>query len=89
MGTGDGTLSLEYVAAVADVRADDVVVTAGLDGVYPKGVPVGRVLTVERNGASYRKVIVIPFVDFSSLEAVLVVLSPPPAPAPVGSEDKL
>jgi rod shape-determining protein MreC len=89
VGNGDGTLSLEYVAAVADVKSDDVVVTAGLDGVYPKGLLVGRVTVVERQGTSYRRVIVAPFVDFSSLEAVLVVLSPPPAPTPAGGEDKL
>jgi rod shape-determining protein MreC len=89
LGNGDGTLRLEYVAAVADVKADDIVVTAGLDGVYPKGLPVGRVTLVDRNGTSYRRVVVTPFVDFSSLEAVLVVLSPLPAPVPAGSEDKL
>jgi rod shape-determining protein MreC len=87
VGNGDGTLSLEYVAAVADVKADDLVVTAGLDGVYPKGLPVGRVTVVERAGSSYRRVIVVPLVDFSSLEAVLVVLSPPPAPTPLAREE--
>jgi len=88
VGNGDGTLSLEYVAAVADVKSDDVVVTAGLDGVYPKGLLVGRVTVVERRGSSYRRVIVAPFVDFSSLEAVLVVLSPPPVPTPDAGEGK-
>jgi rod shape-determining protein MreC len=89
LGNGNGTLSLEYVAAAADVMFDDVVVTAGLDGMYPKGLPVGRVTVVDRKGTSYRRVIVAPFVDFSTLEAVLVILTPPPAPAPVGGEDKL
>jgi rod shape-determining protein MreC len=87
VGNGDGTLRLEYVAAVADVKSGDVVVTAGLDGVYPKGLPVGRVTVVERSGSSYRRVIVVPFVDFSSLEAVLVVLSPPPSTTPPGREE--
>lgn len=76
LGSGDGTLTLEYLSALADVKTDDIVVTAGLDGVYPKGLPVGRVTTVERVGSAYRRVVVVPFVDYSSLEAVLVVLDP-------------
>jgi rod shape-determining protein MreC len=77
LGVGDGTLHFEYLSAVSDVQQGDVVVTAGLDGVYPKGLPVGQVSIVERSGLTYRRVVIVPYVDFSSLEAVLVVLTRP------------
>jgi len=76
LGVGNGTLRLDYLSPVADLLVGDLVVTAGLEGVYPKGLPVGRVSVVERAGVSYRSVIVTPLVDFSSLETVLVVLGP-------------
>jgi rod shape-determining protein MreC len=78
---GDGSaLRLEYVSALADVVAGDVVVTSGLDGIYPKGFVIGAVVSVETSGGS-RTIVVRPSVDFSALEEVLVVLD---APAPAG-----
>jgi rod shape-determining protein MreC len=77
VGEGDGTLRLEYLSAVSDVQTGDPVVTAGLDGIFPKGLPVGSVAVVEKAGTAYRRVIVVPSVDFSSLEHVLVVLQRP------------
>lgn len=76
LGVGDGTLRLDYLSAAADIREGDLMVTAGLDGIYPKGLPVAQVTVVERAGVTYRQVIVTPLVDFSSLETVLVVLGP-------------
>lgn len=81
LGNGDGNLRLEYLSAIADIRDGDLIVTAGLDGVYPKGLTVGRVATVERAGVSIRRATVVPAVDFSSLQTVLVVVTPPPARA--------
>jgi len=76
LGNGDGTLRLDYLAASAKVRQGDQVVTAGVDGVYQKGIVVGY---VERVGGT---VIVRPAVDFASLELVLIVVAPAPRPAP-------
>jgi rod shape-determining protein MreC len=78
LGSGEDQLRLEYVAETADVVVGDVVVTSGIDGIYPKGLTVGRVESVDKNGA-YRQISVRPAVDFSSLEEVLVVLTPTPA----------
>lgn len=77
VGDGSSALSLEYLSATADVEQGDVVVTAGMDGVYPPGLLVGQVERVERVGTTYRSVIVRPAVDFSRLEVVLVLPSPP------------
>ena len=79
VGAGDERPRLEYVSEVADVVVDDVVVTSGIDGIFPKGFIIGRVEAVERSGGAYRRITVKPAVDFSSLEEVLVVLTPTPA----------
>jgi rod shape-determining protein MreC len=75
LGSGEDRLRLEYVAETGDVVVGDVVVTSGIDGIYPKGLVVGRVESVDKNGA-YRQITVRPAVDFSSLEEVLVILTP-------------
>jgi rod shape-determining protein MreC len=82
LGNGDGTLRLEYLSATAEVTEGDTVVTAGIDGIYPQGLGVGRVERVERAGPAYRRVVVQPFADFSRLETVLVLLAPAPVWAP-------
>jgi rod shape-determining protein MreC len=79
VGGGDDPMQLEYVAETADVVVGDLVVTSGIDGIYPKGYAIGRVQAIERTGTSYKRITVAPAVDFSSLEDVLVVLTPPPA----------
>lgn len=48
-GTGsDGTLELRFVPSNADFEPGDELVTSGIDGVYPPGLPVARVTSVER-----------------------------------------
>jgi rod shape-determining protein MreC len=79
VGAGDEWLRMEYVSEVADVAPGDLVVTSGIDGIYPKGFIIGRIETVERSGGAYKRILVRPAVDFSSLEEVLVVLTPTPA----------
>jgi rod shape-determining protein MreC len=82
LGNGDGTLRLEYLSATAEIAEGDTVVTAGIDGVYPPGLDVGRVEKVERAGPAYRRVVIRPFADFSRLETVLVLVAPAPVWAP-------
>jgi rod shape-determining protein MreC len=79
VGRGDDRLQMEYVPEVADVAVGDTVVTSGIDGIYPKGFVIGRVETIEKNGAAYKRILVRPAVDFVGLEEVLVVLTPTPA----------
>jgi rod shape-determining protein MreC len=78
VGAGDELLRMEYVSEVADVVVGDTVVTSGIDGIYPKGYVVGTIAAVEKSGNSYKQILVRPAVDFSSVEEVLVVLTPPP-----------
>ena len=85
-GNGDSRLRLEYVAESSDVVVGDVVMTSGIDGIYPKGFTIGQVESVEKNGPAYKRITVKPSVNFSSIEAVLVVLTP--SPAGQGEEQK-
>ncbi len=74
---GNGSeMRLNYVAGGADVVAGDVVVTSGIDGIYPKGFVVGQIESVERGAGGLGAITLWPAVDFSSLEAVLVVTAP-------------
>jgi rod shape-determining protein MreC len=84
LGTGEELLRMEYLAATADVKSGDAVVSSGIDGIYPKGFTIGRVERVERVGTAIKAAYLRPAVDFSALEEVLVVQSPPAAAQPVG-----
>ena len=82
VGAGDDRLRLEYVSEAADVVAGDVVVSSGIDGIYPKGFIIGVVEAVEKNGPSFKRITVKPAVDFTALEEVLVVTTPTPGREP-------
>ena len=76
MGQGDGRCRLIYLELQADVQAGDRVVTAGLDGVMPKGLFLGLVQRVERDeGAGTASAWVAPASNLGRLEDVLC-LSP-------------
>jgi rod shape-determining protein MreC len=79
VGSGGDRLRLDYVSDLAEVQVGDAVVTSGIDGIYPKGFTIGHVESVEKSGGAYKQIVVRPAVNFTSLEEVLVVLSPPPS----------
>jgi len=77
-GSG-GDLRLNYVSGTADVQVGDTVVTSGIDGIYPKGFVIGQIQSVQRGAGGFDTIVLRPAVDFSSIEAVLVVTTPPAA----------
>jgi rod shape-determining protein MreC len=86
-GTGElTTLQMEFVPEAADVQAGDLVVTSGIDGIYPKGFVIGKIESVGRGAGIYTKITVRPAVDFTSMEEVLVVIAPPVPTAPEGTK---
>jgi rod shape-determining protein MreC len=85
VGMGTNRLQMEYLPGSADVKVGDRVVTSGIDGIYPKGFVIGQVESLDRSGGDVRAVIK-PSVEFSSLESVLVVLTPPSAVPPETEE---
>lgn len=80
-GGDDERLRLDYVSEASDVVVGDLVVTSGIDGIYPKGFTLGRIDSVEKSGPAYKRITIKPAVNFSSLETVLVVLTQTPIKA--------
>jgi rod shape-determining protein MreC len=76
VGFGTDRLRLEYVAGSADIKVGDRVVTSGIDGIYPKGFVIGQIESIERGAIELSGITIKPAVEFSALEAVLVVVSP-------------
>ena len=73
-----GQCLFKYVLRKDDVRVGDTIVASGLDGVFPKGLPIGDVKeVVRRNSGVFQEVRVVPYIDFEKLEEVLVILNPP------------
>ena len=77
MGMSDGVLRLQYVPGTADVKTGDLVVTSGIDGIYPKGFVIGTVDHADRGAGAYLEISVRAAVDFARLEEVLIVKSVP------------
>ena len=67
----------KYVLRKHDIEIGDIVVSSGLDGVFPKGLAVGYVSAVIKpKSGIFQEVTVTPYVDFEKLEEVLIVLNP-------------
>ncbi len=80
---GGEALVLDRVAKEDVVEAGDVVITAGwrsgkLASIYPRGIPIGNVTSVGQLDTDiYKRIEVDPFVDFSELDSVLVLVEKP------------
>ncbi|MND03003.1 rod shape-determining protein MreC [compost metagenome] len=61
------------------MRPGDEVVTSGIDGIYPRGLPVGRVIAVDQGDELFLEVEIEPSVDFGSLDQVYL-LAPSSVP---------
>lgn len=71
-GNDIGSLDLDYVPLQADVRPGDRVLTAGIDGIYPRGLPLGSVVSVKPGGQLFHQIGLTPAADFGSLARVLL-----------------
>ena len=87
-GAPGGGMDLRFMSGNADVKVGDVLQTSGLDGVYPPGLPVARVVAVERRVESgFARITLTPAANADGVRHVLV-LEPlaaqlPPRPTPV------
>ena len=88
LGNGGDRLRMEYVSSAADVKVGDLVVTSGIEGIYPKGFVIGQIESIERGAGMFSSIVIAPSVDYSSLENVLVVLTPPPTADAVSAADR-
>jgi rod shape-determining protein MreC len=70
----DGTLELRFMPVNADIQNGDLLVTSGIDGTYPPGLPVAVVSNVERNAAyPFARITCTPAASVTSFTQVLIV----------------
>ena len=81
-GAGDASqLSLRYMPTSADIQSDDVLVTSGIDGIYPPGIPVAKVVKVERDAAyPFAHVTCLPLAGVDKHRHLLIMSSLPVLP---------
>ena len=76
-GGGAGYCIFDYVLRKHEISVGDTVVSSGLDGVFPKGLRVGRISEIVRlNAGIFQRVSVTPTVDFEILEEVFIISEP-------------
>ena len=86
-GVSSKVCTLDYVLKTSDVRVGDMVVSSGLDRIFPKGIHVGKVIEVKDTpGELFKSIKIKPSVDFSKLEEVLVLLKEDPLSKPLNEE---
>ncbi|ACT51771.1 MULTISPECIES: rod shape-determining protein MreC [Methylovorus] len=80
----DTMLDLPYLPANVDIRRGDRLVTSGIDGVYPMGLAVAEVVTVERNPNSpFAHIVCKPLAGIENHKQVLLLDMPKPEPVVV------
>ena len=89
-GTGaDDRLELKFIPLNADYQNGDQLVTSGIDGVYPPGLPVAEVSNVERNAAFlFAHIVCRPLAGVANYGQVLIVSWENNAPQPPAEEPK-
>jgi rod shape-determining protein MreC len=78
--SGATDLLMNYVPGYAEIAEGDVVVSSGLDRIFPKGLMVGRVSWVGEESGLFREIRVAPTARFDRLEHVLVLAGLKPEP---------
>ncbi len=94
---GAPLLELRYMATNADIEVDDILTTSGVDGVYPAGIPVAKVVKIERQADSvFARILCESLARVQGARHVMVLtpvksalpsfeeLPPPPQPIPKG-----
>jgi rod shape-determining protein MreC len=102
-GTEKGTAWIKYLPLLSNVKVGDIVVTSGMVGGFPRGLPIGRITRIERREAElFLSAEIQPETDFGRLEEVLIITTPresanlpvlsgprrPPAPAKRTEENR-
>jgi rod shape-determining protein MreC len=88
-GSGHGgVMELKFTASSAEMQVGDVLLTSGIDGVFPPGVMTGLVHQIDRNpGSPFPRVLVKPAGGIDRSRIVLIV-GPEAGPAPISEDDK-
>ena len=73
-GTGTRKLVLKYIPYEEEVKIGDIIITSGLDQLFPPGIPVGFISRIDRQGTGHFQYIeVTPYVEDSKMEEVLII----------------
>jgi rod shape-determining protein MreC len=75
-GRGRNVAELRFLPVGMDLQLGDRLISSGMGGVFPKGLIIGEVKDIHRNGRQTQQVEIQPSVDFSHLEEVLVLVKP-------------
>lgn len=77
-GDASDNCIFKYVLRKHDVSLGDTVVSSGMDGVFPKGLRIGRVSEIVKlNAGIFQEIVITPYVNFEKLEEVLIVAQLP------------
>lgn len=88
-GLGNGQLELRFMPANADVQNGDLLVTSGLDGIFPAGLPVAKIIHIERDTSySFARIHCVPVGGVENFGEVIILtpMEPRPLPAEIASE---
>jgi len=83
-GAGDTSqLSLRYMPISSDIQNGDILVTSGIDGIYPPGVPVAKVVRIERDAAyPFARIACLPVAGVDRNRHLLILSDLPILPEP-------
>lgn len=82
-GRGENRCQLKYLLRTEDVVVGDIVITSGLTGNFPKGLVIGEIRKVEKEGQGvFQEAELVPCADLSKLEEVLVITESRMVPVP-------
>lgn len=75
-GSIDATIRLQFINTNLEAHMGDIVVTSGLGGIFPKGLPIGKITSVNKApGSMYYDIRISAFSETENLEEVLVITS--------------
>ena len=87
-GQGNELVRLDYIPISVPVEIGEMIYTSGTDKIYPKGLPIGKVVSVTEGNLVHKHILVRPSVNLSRIEEVLLVTTPVPGSAPQSAEEK-
>ena len=75
-GTSTGKLQMVHLQHDAEIAEGDIIITSGLDTVYPEGIPIGTVTSIQQDANGLTKTAYItPYVNFFQLEEVFILMN--------------
>jgi rod shape-determining protein MreC len=74
MGTGNPLMDLNYISNTEPITLGDIILSSGLDGIFPKGFVIGKVVKLQKGKDVFQSIKVEPGIDFIHLEEVIVLL---------------